>query len=656
MHPRFSSFRRALSARLKVPMPPAPRIGRCLRAPFADLLASTRLEAVPVRDTPRIQNRTTDHGQVRFLLPCALRLQAQRRDAGRVAGLVRRAGLGPGGRRQRGDRLRLARRGRRQRLPDGRLLGGVRRGHGLRAGAGQGLPGAAGRRRGRGRPRDGSRRVVSDAMTATTAPPEGSFLATGRGKVTLALLCLVTSLDVMDGSIVNVAMPTIRSHLGFSVQNLQWVVSGYLITYGGFLLLGGRAADLLGRRRLLVAGTALFAVASLACGLADSQGLLVGARLAQGFGAAMMTPAALSILTTTFQDSDRHKALGVWAGISGMATMVGLFFGGLLTQEFGWRWVFFISLPPAALVLFGTVRIIKADHGRSGPGGFDAVGAVLVTASMLLLIFTLVKTPDVGWGTGRTIGGLAGSAVLMAAFLVNEQRRAHPLVPLSIFRIKGLAAADATQVIAWAGFYSMFFFVTLYMQDVLGFSQLRSGLSYVPVSVGIGVGSTVATKMFVRTGTRPIIVSGALLAAGGIGWLSRIPVDGTYLGNLLAPLVVMGTGLGLLYAGVQTAANAGVPQDQAGLAAALITASFQLGSALGLAVFSGIATSRTSHLLAAHTPHPEALTAGFQRALLVSALCLVAAGAIALRASNTRGEPAATPQTQRNLEPSYDPA
>ncbi len=493
-------------------------------------------------------------------------------------------------------------------------------------------------------------------MTASAARPQGSFLATRRGKVTLALLCAVTFLDVMDGAIVNVALPTIRAHLGFTVQNLQWVVSGYLITYGGFLLLGGRAGDRLGRRRLLIAGTVLFAASSLACGLAGNQGLLVGARLAQGFGAAMMSPAALAILTTTFQGSDRHKALGVWAGISAMASAVGLFFGGLLTTDFGWRWVFFVSLPIAALVLFGAFRILKADHGRSVPGGFDAVGAVLVTASMLLLIFTLVRAPGEGWGAARTIGGLAGSAVLMAAFLVNEQRRAHPLVPLSIFRIKGLAAADATQVIAWAGFYSMFFFVTLYMQNVLGFSPLEAGLSYVPVSVGIGVGSTVATKMFIRTGTRPIIVSGALLAAGGIFWLSRIPVDGTYLGNLLAPLVIMGLGLGLLYAGVQTAANAGVPEEQAGLAAALITASFQLGSALGLAVFSGIATSRTSHLLAAHTPPREALTAGFQRALLVSALCLVAAGVIALRASNTRGAPAATPETQQNLEPSYDPA
>jgi len=493
-------------------------------------------------------------------------------------------------------------------------------------------------------------------MTASTALPEESFLATRRGKLTLAVLCLATFLDVMDGAIVNVAMPTIRTHLGFSVQNLQWVLSGYMVTYGGFLLLGGRAGDLIGRRRLLVVGTALFAASSMACGLADNQGLLVGARLAQGFGAAMMTPAALSILTTTYHGSDRHKALGAWAGISGMASMVGLVLGGVLTQEFGWRWVFFISIPLAAVVLFGTFRLLKADHGRSAPGGFDAVGAVLVTASMLLLIFTLVKTPDVGWATGRTIGGLAGSAVLMVAFLVNQQRRAHPLVPMSIFRIKGLAAADATQMIAWAGFWSMFFFVTLYMQNVLGFTQLEAGLSYVPVSAGIGVGSTMATKMFMRTGTRPIIVGGSLLSAGGILWLSRIPVHGSYLGNLLVPLVIMGFGLGLLYAGVQTAANAGVPEDQAGLAAALITASFQFGSALGLAVFIGIATSRTSHLLAAHTPPREALTAGFQRGLLVSALCLVAAGAIALRASNARGEPAARPEPQQHLDPSYEPA
>jgi EmrB/QacA subfamily drug resistance transporter len=497
---------------------------------------------------------------------------------------------------------------------------------------------------------------MSDAIATQRRPPERSLLATRRGKVTLALLCLVTFLDVMDGAIANVAMPTIRTHLGFSVQNLQWVVSGYLVTYGGFLLLGGRAADLLGRRRVLISGTVLFAVASLTCGLANSQGMLVGGRLAQGLGAALMTPAALSILTTTFQGADMHRALGVWAGVSGMASAVGLLVGGTLTQELGWRWVFFVSLPLVAVVLVGTLRLLKADHGRSASRGFDAIGAILVTAGMLLLIFTLVKTPDAGWGSGRTIGGLAGAALLLAAFLINEGRREEPLIPLSIFRIRGLAAADATQAIAWAGLASMFFFITLYMQDVLGFTQLESGLSYLPVSLGIGVGSTLATKLFTKTGTRPIIVSGSLLCAGGILWLSRIPADGSYLGDLLVPVVIMGLGLGLLYAGVQTAANAGVPPEKAGLAAALITASFQLGSALGLAVFTGIATSRTTHLLAIHTPFPQALTGGFQRALLVSALCLVAAAAIALRAPNTRGEPTPAPETQQDLEFLYEPA
>ena len=494
-------------------------------------------------------------------------------------------------------------------------------------------------------------------MSATTAAPTESFLATGRGKAVLSLLCLATFLDVMDGGIANVAMPTIRTHLGFSVQNLQWVISGYLVTYGGFLLLGGRAADLVGRRRLLVAGTTLFALASLTCGLANSQGLLISGRLVQGFGAAMMTPAALSIVTTTFHGPDMHKALGVWAGISGLASAAGLLIGGTLTQELGWRWVFFISLPLAAVILLGAYRLLDNDPGRRSPGGFDALGAVLVTAGALLLIFTLVETPDKGWGSARTIGGLAGAAVLLAAFVINEQRREHPLVPLTIFKVKGLAAADMTQMIAWAGFWAMFFFVTLYMQNVLGFSQLESGLAYVPISVGIGFGSTLATKMFPKTGTRPLMVTGSLLSAGGILWLSRIPVDGSYISNLLAPVVIMGIGLGLLYAAVQTAANAGVPPEQAGLAAALITASFQLGSALGLAVFSGIATSRTNHLLASHVPAPQALTEGFQRGLLISALCLIAAAAIALRAPNTRGMPAPAPEaTQPNLDASLDPA
>jgi predicted MFS family arabinose efflux permease len=258
---------------------------------------------------------------------------------------------------------------------------------------------------------------------------------------------------------------------------------------------------------------------------------------------------------------------------------------------------------------------------------------------MLMAIYALVRAPEVGWNTTRTIAELGGAIVLFLLFLANERGHANPLVPLSIFRIKGLAAADVTQIIAMAGFYSMFFFVTLYMQNVLHFSPTRAGASYIPVTVGVAISAGVCSKLFVRTGTRPIMVAGALLAAVGVFWLSRIPVHGSYLADLLPGLMIMSIGLGAVFVGVQTAANAGVPPDKAGLAAALINASFQLGAALGLAIFSAIATSRTNHLLTSHITLPEALTSGFRLALLVSSLFLVAAALIALRATNTRGEP-----------------
>ena len=474
----------------------------------------------------------------------------------------------------------------------------------------------------------------------TTAPPQPSFLDTNRGKLTLLLLCAVGFLDFVDTSIVNVALPSIRHDLHFSVQNLQWVLSGYLLTYGGFLLLGGRAADLLGRRRILVAGTALFALSSMACGLAQSSGTLVSARLIQGLGAAMMTPAALSILTTSFNEgSDRLKALGAWGALAGLSSGVGVFLGGVLSGGPGWRWVFFVNPPIAVVVLLATFRLIGDDRRRSKLAHFDTGGAILVTGAMLLAIYALVRAPEVGWNTTRTIAELGGVVVLLLLFLANERRHANPLVPLSIFRIKGLAAADATQIIAMAGFYSMFFFVTLYMQNVLRYSPTRAGASYIPVTVGVAISAGVCSKLFVRTGTRPIMVGGALLAAGGVYWLSRIPVHGSYLTDLLPGLMIMSIGLGAVFVGVQTAANAGVPPDKAGLAAALINASFQLGAALGLAIFSAVATSRTNHLLAVHLALPDALTSGFHLALLVSSIFLVAAALIALRATNTRGEP-----------------
>ena len=479
-------------------------------------------------------------------------------------------------------------------------------------------------------------------MSSLALEAPASVLVTSRGRLTLAFLCMVAFLDFVDASIVNVALPSIRRDLGFSVQSLQWVLSAYLLTYGGFMLLGGRAGDLLGRRRLLVAGIVLFALASLTAGLSPDAGVLVGARLVQGLGAAMMLPAALSILTTTFPEGrDRNTALGVWGATAGLASAVGVFLGGVLSEGPGWRWVFFVNLPVCLLLLVAAFRLVSGERGDAPLANFDALGAVLVTAAMLLLVYTLVKAPDVGWGTTRTIGGLAGAGALLSGFVVNERRQRNPLVPLSIFRIKGLAAADATQVFAIAGFYSMFFFLTLYMQNVLGYSQIEAGSAYLPATAGVAISSGIASQLFAKTGTRPIIVAGALLSAGAVYWLSRIPVDGSYLTDVLPGLIVMSFGLGAVFVGVNTAANAGVPPDKAGLAAALVNTSTWLGGALGLAIFSVIATTRTQHLLTAHAGQPDALTSGFRYALIASSLFLVAAALIALRATNTRGEPAA---------------
>jgi EmrB/QacA subfamily drug resistance transporter len=482
---------------------------------------------------------------------------------------------------------------------------------------------------------------------SATAPvrtvPSPSLLATRRGKLTLAFLCMVGFLDFVDASIVNVALPTIRRDLHFSIESLQWVLSGYLLTYGGFMLLGGRAADLLGRRRLLVAGMLVFGASSLAGGLSSGSAMLIGARLVQGVGAAMMLPATLSILTTTFNEgTDRNKALGAWGGIAGLASGFGVFLGGVLTEETGtWRWVLLVNIPVIVALLFATFRIVEPDSKTLGTKNFDVMGAFLGTGTALLFIYTLVKAPDVGWGSARTIGGLAATVILLVAFLLNEQRHRNPLMPLSIFRIPGLAAADATQVIAMAGFYSMFFFITLYMQNVLGFSTIQAGSAYIPVTLTVAVSAGIASSLFARVGTRPIIVVGALIAAGAVYWLSRIPVDGTYLHDLLPPLVIMAFGLGWVFVGVNTAANAGVPPDRAGLAAALVNTSTWLGGALGLAIFSVIANSRTHDLIVGHAAAPDALTSGFQRALTACAIFLGAAALIALRATNTRGEPLA---------------
>ena len=431
-----------------------------------------------------------------------------------------------------------------------------------------------------------------------TGPSNSSFLATSRGRLTLALLCAVAFLDFVDASIINIALPAIRRDLHMSVQNLQWIPSGYLLTYGGFMLLGGRAADLLGRRRVLVAGTLVFGASALVGGLAPNSGTVIASRLAQGVGAAMMLPAALSILTTTFTDGpERRTALGAWGGTAGLGSAAGVLLGGLLTQGPGWRWVFLVKPPLCAIILAGVFILLKDDRRRGRLVNFDLFGALLATAGALLLVYSLVRAPAVGWGSARTIGELAGSAALLAAFVVNERRSKNPLLPLSIFRVKGLAAADITQLIGIAGMFAVFFFVTLYVQGILGYSPIQAGLAYLPVTAGVGVSAGLTPRLIGRIGIRPVFVAGTLLAGGGVYWLSQVPIHGSYLTDLLPGLVIMSVGLGAEFVAAATAANAGVPPQLAGLAAALFNASQWIGGALGLAIFSAIATARTTHLL-----------------------------------------------------------
>ncbi|MGN6167710.1 MAG: MFS transporter [Solirubrobacteraceae bacterium] len=475
---------------------------------------------------------------------------------------------------------------------------------------------------------------------AEAAPAQPSLIRTRIGMLTLLLLCGVQFLDVVDSSITNVAFPSIQRSLHFSQQNLQWVASGYLLTYGGFLLLGGRLADLLGRRRILVAGLGVFAGCSLAAGLAQSEGLLIAARVLQGVGAAMMAPAALSILTTTFREGrDRNTALGVWGAISGLAAAAGVFLGGVLSEGPGWRWVFYVNVPLCLLALAAAFRLLPGARKRAALKEFDTQGALLATGGMLLLVYALIKAPDVGWGTARTIGMLAAAALILLAFLANERRSHNPLIPLSIFRVKGLAAADTTWLIGMAGFFAMFFFLTLYMQEVLHFSPIQAGAAYLPVTACLALASGVSSQLFLRIGTRPVIVAGALMSAGGIYLLSKIHLHGSYAPDLLPGLILMAVGFGAVFVGVTTAANAGVPANKAGLAAGLLSTSQQLGMALGLAILSAIATARTHHLLAAHATRPDALTSGYQRALLVCSIFVLAAAVIATRIPNARTAP-----------------
>jgi EmrB/QacA subfamily drug resistance transporter len=467
-----------------------------------------------------------------------------------------------------------------------------------------------------------------------------SLLDSPRGRRLLAVLCAVAFLDFVDASITNVALPHIRLALGFSVQTLQWVPSAYLLTFGGLMLLGGRLADLFGRRRMLLIGVAIVGTGSLVGGLAGSSGMFVAARLGQGVGAALMLPAALSTLTTTFAaGADRNRALGIWGAVAGLSSAIGILAGGALVEGPGWRWVMFVNPIACVLILFAVLAVVPADRPAAKTKRFDPVGSTLVTGGMLLLVFALVKAPTQGWSATATWLELAGAAALLTTFVIAERFVGDPILPLSTFRIPGLVAANLTGLVGFAGMLTMFFFLTLYMQTVLGYSPLHAGAAYLPLTFGIGISAGVGAKLVTKLGSRAVICTGALIASAGLLLLAQVPVHGSYLPNILPGLMLVAFGVGPVFVGVTAAANTGATASQAGLVAAIMNSAQQVGGALGLAIFSAIATSRNTQLLATGASVHTAATAGFDHALLAGAAFAAAAALISLRTANTHQDP-----------------
>jgi EmrB/QacA subfamily drug resistance transporter len=469
----------------------------------------------------------------------------------------------------------------------------------------------------------------------------------------LLVLCLGDLMIVLDTTIVNVALPSIREDLGFSETSLAWVVNAYLLTFGGFLLLGGRLGDLFGHRRLFLVGIGLFTAASLACGLATSQAVLVGARAVQGVGGAVVSAVALSLMMTLFTEpAERAKAMGVFGFVAAGGGSVGVLLGGILTDVLDWHWIFLVNLPVGVVVYLLSLRLLPAARGQARETRLDVAGAVTVTAALMVAVYAIVNGNEVGWTSGRTLGLLAAAGALLAAFLAIEARTASPLVPLGLFRLRNLATANGVGILWAAAMFAWFFLSALYLQLVLGYSPLEVGLAFLPANLIMGALSLgLSAKLVLRFGIRPPLVTGMLLVAAGLALFARAPVDGTFVVDVLPSMIVLGFGVGMAFNPVLLAAMSDVEQSEAGLASGVVNTSFMMGGALGLAVLASLAASRTDTLLEAGDDPLTALNGGYQLAFLVGALFAVAAavlGGALLRvklpapgAEHAIGEPAA---------------
>jgi EmrB/QacA subfamily drug resistance transporter len=470
--------------------------------------------------------------------------------------------------------------------------------------------------------------------------PQAAQLYTPRAKnLALLLLAMTQFVIVIDASIVNVALPSIGAHLHFARADLSWVVNAYTLTFGGFLLLGGRMADLLGRRRMFMLGLVLFSLASFAGGIAQSEGWLIAARAVQGLGAAIVSPAALSIITTTFADgAERNRALGIWGAVAGAGGAAGVLLGGILTSGLSWRWVLFVNVPIGITAAILAPRTLVESRAENSANTFDLPGAVTVTAGLALLVFAVVDAVNSGWGSTTTLLRLAGAAILLIAFLSIELRARHPLMPSSIFRLRTLRGANIVGLLIGMSLFSMFFFISLYLQDVLHYSPIKAGVSYLPLAVGIILSAGLASQIVTRVGFKPPLVAGLLLIAGGLLWFSQVPAPGgSYAADVLGPSLLAAVGLGFAFVPVTIAAVTATEPQEAGLASGLINTSQQVGGALGLAILATIANSRTQSLFHAGVHSSAvALTKGFDRAFLVGCGFAVAGAILAVALISSR--------------------
>lgn len=455
------------------------------------------------------------------------------------------------------------------------------------------------------------------------------MVASERRKwLALALLSAVQFMVVLDIAVVNVALPSIQVDLGFSQENLQWVISAYALVFGGFLLLGGRAADLLGRRRVFLVGVVVFTVASLLAGLAWSEASLIGARALQGLGAAIISPAALSILSTTFAEGrERNIALGVWGAVGGFGAAAGVLLGGILTDALSWEWIFFVNVPVGALA-FSLAPLLLGESRDARVRTFDLPGAVLVTGGLSLLVYAITQAGRDGWLAGETLAFFAAALGGLAGFAVWELRHSEPLMRFGIFRIRTVSGANVAGLIIGTAMFAMFLMLTLYMQQVLGYSAMRTGLAYLAVAGTAIVWSAVAAQLVTRVGVKPVLVTGMATLTAGLVYFTQVSVGGSYLGDLLPGFLLIGVGIGFSFVPISIAALAGVQAAEAGLASGLINTTQQIGGALGIAALSTIATTRTADAVAAGTAAPAALVDGFTAAFVAGAI-VAAAGIVA---------------------------